>query len=97
MFHSAEYENVGKKKIKDENEKLSYKNHQPHKMSSKAIEPLKILGLRSREDLIEEWLSLNPKDVSDFDRGGIKKITTQVTITFDFGKEEYLLAFQPLK
>ncbi|MGI0065574.1 MAG: hypothetical protein ACREA5_01575 [Nitrosotalea sp.] len=79
------------------NEKLPCKDHQLNKISSKSIGPLKILGLRSREDLIEEWLSLNPKDVTDFDREGIKKITTQVTITFDFGKEEYLLAFQPLK
>ena len=76
---------------------MPYKNQHSDKISSESIEPLKILGARSREDLIEEWLSLNPKDVTDFDRTGIKKITTQVTITFDFGKEEYLLAFQPLK
>ncbi|CUR51097.1 protein of unknown function [Nitrosotalea devaniterrae] len=76
---------------------MPYKNQQSDKASSKATEPLQILGVSSREDLIEEWLSLNPKDVTDFDRTGIKKITTQVTITFDFGKEEYLLAFQPLK
>jgi len=75
---------------------LPYKNQQSDK-TPKATEPLQILGVSSREDLIEEWLSLNPKDVTDFDRTGIKKITTQVTITFDFGKEEYLLAFQPLK
>jgi len=74
---------------------LPYKNQHSDKIQSKV--PLKILGARSREDLIEEWLSLNPKDVTNFDRTGIKKITTQVTITFDFGKEEYLLAFQPLK
>jgi hypothetical protein len=79
------------------NKKLTCKNQQSNKISSKFIEPLKIPGLRSREDLIEEWLALNPKDVTDFDRDGIKKIATQVTITFDFGKEEYLLAFQPLK
>ncbi|MGI0018538.1 MAG: hypothetical protein ACREA1_07500 [Nitrosotalea sp.] len=76
---------------------MSYKNQQSDKTPSKTTEPLQILGVSSREDLIEEWLSLNPKDVTDFDRTGIKKITTQVTITFDFGKEEYLLAFQPLK
>ena len=75
---------------------MPYKNQQSDKAPSK-IGPLQILGASSREDLIEEWLSLNPKDVTDFDRTGIKKITTQVTITFDFGKEEYLLAFQPLK
>jgi hypothetical protein len=74
---------------------LPYKNKHSDKIQS--MVPLKILGARSREDLIEEWLSLNPKDVTDFDRTGIKKITTQVTITFDFGKEECLLAFQPLK
>ncbi|HEX5457793.1 MAG TPA: hypothetical protein VFX64_05340 [Candidatus Nitrosotalea sp.] len=76
---------------------MSRKNQQSGKISAESTRPLKILGVRSREDLIEEWLSLNPKDVTDFDRTGIKKITTQVTITFDFGKEEYLLAFQPLK
>jgi hypothetical protein len=76
---------------------LPCKNQQSDKIPAESTRPLKILGVRSREDLIEEWLSLNPKDVTDFDRTGIKKITTQVTITFDFGKEEYLLAFQPLK
>lgn len=73
------------------------KNQQSDKIPAESTRPLKILGICSREDLIEEWLSLNPKDVTDFDRTGIKKVTTQVTITFDFGKEEYLLAFQPLK
>ena len=76
---------------------MPYKNQQSDKISSESARPLKILGVRSREDLIEEWLALNPKDVTDFDRTGIKTVTTQVTITFDFGKEECLLAFQPLK
>ena len=77
---------------------MQYKDQQSDKMQlSKPIEPLKILEIRSREDLIEEWLALNPKDVIDFSRDSIKKITTKVTITFDFGKEERLLSFQPLK
>jgi hypothetical protein len=42
-------------------------------------------------------LALNPKDVIDFSPDSIEKITTKVTITFDFGKEELLLSFQPLK
>lgn len=75
---------------------MPYKSHQSDKTPLKITGPLQILGISSREDLIEEWLSLNPKDVADFDLTGIKKVTTQVTITFDFGKEEYLLAFQPL-
>ncbi|MDE1811641.1 MAG: hypothetical protein KGH86_06735 [Thaumarchaeota archaeon] len=48
------------------NEKLTCKNQQSNKISSRSVEPLKILGLRSREDLIEEWLALNPKDVYRF-------------------------------
>lgn len=40
---------------------------------------------------------MNPKDITDFNKTGIKKITTKVTIAFDFGKEERLLTFQPLK
>lgn len=79
------------------NEKLPYKDLQSGKISSKPMESLEILEVKSREDLIEEWLALNPKDVIDFNRDGIKKITTKVTITFDFGKEECLLVFQPLK
>jgi len=77
------------------NEKVSCKDQ--GKISPKSMESLEILEVRSREDLIEEWLSLNPKDVTDFNRASIKKITTKVTITFDFGKEECRLAFQPLK
>lgn len=76
--------------------KVPYKD-QSCKMSPKSAESLEILEVRSREDLIEEWLSLNPRDVTDFNRASIKKITTKVTITFDFGKEECLLVFQPLK
>ncbi|MHB8601165.1 MAG: hypothetical protein ACYC6W_04595 [Nitrosotalea sp.] len=79
------------------NEKLPHKDQRTDKASSKSIEPLKILEIRSREDLIEEWLALNPRDVVDFHRDSIKKIITKVTITFDFGKEERLLIFQPLK
>ena len=79
------------------NEKLSCKDQQSGSTLSKSMESLEILEVRSREDLIEEWLALNPKDVIDFNRDGIKKITTKVTITFDFGKEECLLVFQPLK
>lgn len=79
------------------NEKLSCKDQQSGKISSKSMESLEILEVRNREDLIEEWLALNPKDVIDFNRNSIKKITTKVTITFDFGKEECLLVFQPLK
>ncbi|MDE1724977.1 MAG: hypothetical protein KGH76_03640 [Thaumarchaeota archaeon] len=71
--------------------------HYIGKTSEKSTESLSILENRSREDLIEEWLALNPKDITDFDNTGIKKITTKVTITFDFGKEERLLTFQPLK
>ncbi|MDE1845221.1 MAG: hypothetical protein KGI10_07835 [Thaumarchaeota archaeon] len=76
---------------------MPYKDQQSGKISSKPVESLEILEVKSREDLIEEWLALNPKDVIDFNRDSIKKITTKVTITFDFGKEECLLAFQPLK
>jgi len=76
--------------------KVPYKD-QSCKTSPKSIESLEILEVRSREDLIEEWLSLNPRDVTDFNRTSIKKITTKVTITFDFDKEECLLVFQPLK
>ncbi len=70
---------------------------QLRKTSPKSTESLEILEVRSREDLIEEWLSLNPRDVTDFNRTSIKKITTKVTITFDFGKEECLLIFHPLE
>lgn len=76
--------------------KVPYKD-QSCKMSPKSTESLEILEARNREDLIEEWLSLNPRDVADFNRASIKKITTKVTITFDFGKEECLLVFQPLE
>jgi len=65
--------------------------------NEKFTESLNILENRSRKDLIEEWLALNPEDSTDFNKTGIKKITTKVTITFDFGKEERLLTFQPLK
>jgi|GEM_PF-1479034 len=83
--------------IRTESEKqLPYKNQQSDKMLPK-LEFLEILEIKSREDLIEEWLALNPKDVTGFNRDGTKKITTKVTITFDFGKEECRLAFQPLK
>jgi hypothetical protein len=75
---------------------LPDKSHHANKISTESAEPLKILGVRSREDLIEEWLALNPKDITDFDITGIKEVTTKVTITFDFGKEECLLTFQPL-
>ena len=76
--------------------RIPYKD-QSSKTPSKSTESLEILEVRSREDLIEEWLSLNPRDVTDFNRASIKKITTKVTITFDFGKEECHLVFQPLK
>ncbi len=55
------------------NETPTCKNQQSNKTSSRSVEPLKILGLRSREDLIEEWLALNPKDVTDVDEMGLKK------------------------
>lgn len=58
---------------------------------------LKITGVRSKEDLIEQWLKLNPKDVANFDPNGVKNISTEATITFDFDKEEYTLSFEPLK
>ena len=76
--------------------KVPYKD-QSCKTSPKSTESLEILEARNREDLIEEWLCLNPRDVADFNRASIKKITTKVTITFDFGKEECLLVFQPLE
>lgn len=79
------------------NEKLPHNDQPTDRTSPRSIEPLKILEIRSREDLIEEWLALNPKDVVDFHRDSIKKIITKVTITFDFGKEERLLTFQPLE
>lgn len=74
---------------------MPVRNNHANKTSESKL--LKILEARSREDLIEEWLALNPKDITDFNKTGIKEITTKVTITFDFGKEECLLAFQPLE